>query len=621
MNLVNNEELKDRIKKLRKNKGLTQLELADMLHVTDKAVSKWETGEGNPEITILIEISKIFGVSIDYLLTGKEPEKELIIMSKMELCCKEDNAELFMELPDETVKSKDDQGKTILDYIEQYNSKKIFFALVSRFKPSNMTVNSRVYNFQNFNPDKIMELIFKYDDINSLESIDFFKHDLSRWCGKITNNARGSNDYKVYVDKYIELMINNVPEDSIIVYCALLIHKEETINNLLDWQSVYIKMLQYALLNDKKFEIERISQAIININEKAIEEINKKISEASYNDKKRYKFAFKPTNIISDYDGKIYNYAVVATPVSVLELLIEKGYVDFVKKLNDFNIQFKAETISNGIITAALMKKDGKSSEDDIFIASCIEYGILNIEKLLKSNNYETIKKGLNNYPITIYEYLMQLYEKGKFKELFEFSIDYNFNQIADMLLNIERYGYDKFRKYIMEINSKATINSSYNINKEFYDKKGYVYIIPTLDNVNEVKQKVLNNASLKFEKQKLTKDITLNYLNELLNNKEYEMLIIKLCVKLEAIFKCDYKLEGTFEEMMKQYISKHLYWTEDDGWGYSVSKSDDKTIKLINNLRIKRNSIVHSSVTEVSLSFEDLKYCIEYICKLDKEV
>ena len=111
MKLVNNEELKDRIKKLRKNKGLTQLELADMLHVTDKAVSKWETGEGNPEITILIEISKIFGVSIDYLLTGKEPEKELIIMSKMELCCKEDNAELFMELPDETVKSKDDQGK------------------------------------------------------------------------------------------------------------------------------------------------------------------------------------------------------------------------------------------------------------------------------------------------------------------------------------------------------------------------------------------------------------------------------------------------------------------------------------------------------------------------------
>ena len=60
-----------RIKKLRKKKGMTQLELAEKVYVTDKAVSKWETGEGNPEITILIELAKVFEVSLDYLLTGK----------------------------------------------------------------------------------------------------------------------------------------------------------------------------------------------------------------------------------------------------------------------------------------------------------------------------------------------------------------------------------------------------------------------------------------------------------------------------------------------------------------------------------------------------------------------
>ena len=84
------ETLNERIKKLRKKKGMTQLELAEKVHVTDKAVSKWETGEGNPEITILIELAKIFEVSLDYLLTGKEKEPEIIIISKMELCCKND---------------------------------------------------------------------------------------------------------------------------------------------------------------------------------------------------------------------------------------------------------------------------------------------------------------------------------------------------------------------------------------------------------------------------------------------------------------------------------------------------------------------------------------------------
>ena len=105
------ETLNERIKKLRKKKGMTQLELAEKVHVTDKAVSKWETGEGNPEITILIELAKIFEVSLDYLLTGKESEKEIIVISKMELSCKEDNVELFNSIGYEVLQGKDESGK------------------------------------------------------------------------------------------------------------------------------------------------------------------------------------------------------------------------------------------------------------------------------------------------------------------------------------------------------------------------------------------------------------------------------------------------------------------------------------------------------------------------------
>lgn len=56
---------------LRKEKGMTQAELAAALGVTNKAVSKWETGEAMPETSQLIPISRIFGVSVDELLAGK----------------------------------------------------------------------------------------------------------------------------------------------------------------------------------------------------------------------------------------------------------------------------------------------------------------------------------------------------------------------------------------------------------------------------------------------------------------------------------------------------------------------------------------------------------------------
>ena len=59
------------IAELRKSKGWTQAMLAEKLNISDKAVSKWESGFGYPEITLLPKLAEIFEVSIDYLMTGK----------------------------------------------------------------------------------------------------------------------------------------------------------------------------------------------------------------------------------------------------------------------------------------------------------------------------------------------------------------------------------------------------------------------------------------------------------------------------------------------------------------------------------------------------------------------
>lgn len=55
----------------RRQKGLTQKELANKLQVTDKAISRWETGKGLPDISLLRPLSEILEVSISELLSGK----------------------------------------------------------------------------------------------------------------------------------------------------------------------------------------------------------------------------------------------------------------------------------------------------------------------------------------------------------------------------------------------------------------------------------------------------------------------------------------------------------------------------------------------------------------------
>lgn len=55
----------------RKAKGLTQKQLAELLHVSDKAVSRWETGRGLPDAALMLPLCEILGVSVNELLSGR----------------------------------------------------------------------------------------------------------------------------------------------------------------------------------------------------------------------------------------------------------------------------------------------------------------------------------------------------------------------------------------------------------------------------------------------------------------------------------------------------------------------------------------------------------------------
>ena len=66
------------IKKLREQKGLTQLQLAERLGVSDKSISKWETGRGYPDISLVESLAQVLGVSLVELFAGELTSNENI---------------------------------------------------------------------------------------------------------------------------------------------------------------------------------------------------------------------------------------------------------------------------------------------------------------------------------------------------------------------------------------------------------------------------------------------------------------------------------------------------------------------------------------------------------------
>ncbi len=69
---------------LRKEKGLTQSQLADVLHYSDKSISKWELGYAIPSVDILKEFADYYGVTIDFLITEQQPESLQEVVENME---------------------------------------------------------------------------------------------------------------------------------------------------------------------------------------------------------------------------------------------------------------------------------------------------------------------------------------------------------------------------------------------------------------------------------------------------------------------------------------------------------------------------------------------------------
>lgn len=101
--------INENLKKLRKEKGLTQEQLAARLNVSFQAVSKWECGESYPDIVMLPSIAQIFGVSVD----------ELLGMEK--ICCNEEAEKILAQVDmNESKGLRDENVKLLREAVKRF---------------------------------------------------------------------------------------------------------------------------------------------------------------------------------------------------------------------------------------------------------------------------------------------------------------------------------------------------------------------------------------------------------------------------------------------------------------------------------------------------------------------
>lgn len=208
------ETIGKRISKLRKDLNMTQNDLAEKLCISNKAISKWEMENGTPNIEFLPEISNIFGVSIDYLLTGETNFVNQKIILKNELVSKED----FLETSIYTLKKldKEDFGKLPADWLNEWsvrNNIDIISQLyrehyVNVFKSKQYADVYRLLNeYQYFSFSTIM-LIFGWE---YERYIKFINKALELKYIKLSNEFKHGKEY-CFIEKDIDKFIKVIDE-------------------------------------------------------------------------------------------------------------------------------------------------------------------------------------------------------------------------------------------------------------------------------------------------------------------------------------------------------------------------------------------------------------------------
>lgn len=224
-------KISERIKKYRKDNNLTQTDLANKLYVTKQAISKWETEQGLPDVSLYPALSDLLNVSIDELM-GKEKDKKinnykLIFLSTLGISIIIVLTLLFIFLP------KDIDKRKHINDTEKYLDIKLPKIETYEFKEFNQWISFNNYQY----PQDMYYFIFK-DEIIKIDDtwVESFNEDIVNTFPYATKSYIDTCDAFKLVNKDTKA-INEIPNpkdskyDRYVLYCLQIEEKRLIVIN------------------------------------------------------------------------------------------------------------------------------------------------------------------------------------------------------------------------------------------------------------------------------------------------------------------------------------------------------------------------------------------------------
>lgn len=509
--------------------------------------------------------------------------------------CKNDDIDLLSEI--NNLGGQDENGQTFFQLICKYQSAKVFAKILADKNQYKLLPKDNTCGFMDYST----EILFLCVISNNIENIrEFGIEDIS------------TLDIRNWLDESIlALLIDERVANSTFNY-VFCIHKKYSINN--SAKAMYQKILESAVklyINDDNVKTKTILEKRIDFIINVFEDIAKQDMRRREN-LNQFEYSYNKQSFIN----------AISIPENTIKMLLNSKTFSLLHKCQEINMMAHGFVIPEKQIEIEKMKANKKYSEEDILLQQVLFNGIVNIKELLKSKNYELIKKILTNFPIHHYELLCGWFNKKNYKLLFEFSVDYNFPHLAQALMQGDDDEIkDAIYSTISDLTSEHGYNSSnkselqkvYIDNKSYIGNKTYSFYASSIKELEsalrECREKIIKDLDFINLKNQSSGNLTKEYFDDLLINNDFEQAIIKLFNKLESILKYQYRYEeSTFEELLNKFCHSEL-------------TAESPMIKLLHKLRKTRNNIVHSTIdTNKPITLDEFNTCLEYIFSIDKD-
>ncbi len=228
----------ERIKKLRNKKGITQLELANKLFVTDKTVSSWESDRTEPSLEVLVKLSDILDYNVGYLIYGDNPKNDVETEIKIKIT--ESEYKIINEFMNKNSEILKENNRQLDTYYQPSYRKFLNDNVINEWLRIGERGNKTILNYKNWHDNMYCD---EYEvEIDNSENLDKIFNIIGLEKIAVVDKKRNTflylDKYEIALDYvknlgyYIEIEVKNYSKNPVDEYSDLLILAKELNLNL-----------------------------------------------------------------------------------------------------------------------------------------------------------------------------------------------------------------------------------------------------------------------------------------------------------------------------------------------------------------------------------------------------